>query len=99
MRHHQESAARCGDDVERKLHEIVGRGFVEVAGGLIRQQEARTNGERPPDGGALLLAAGKLLGIALQEIFQPEAMDQLLLPNRVEAAGEARLRVSKTPAG
>ena len=92
LRHHQESAARRGDDVERKLHEVVGSCFVEVAGGLIRQQETRTNGERPPDGGALLLAAGKLFGIALQKIFQPEAMDQLLLPDRIKAAGEARLK-------
>ena len=66
-------------------------GLVEVAGGLVGEDEAGAGGERPADRHALLLAAGELLGVAGEEVGEAEAGGELGLPGGVEAAGEAGL--------
>ena len=55
------------DELEEERHDRVAGGLVEVAGGLVGEDQAGAGGERPADGDALLLAAGELLGVAREE--------------------------------
>ena len=59
--------------------------------GSSARMRPRAGGERPADRHALLLAAGELLGVAVEEGGEAEAVGELGLPGGVEAAGEAGL--------
>src|ERR1700721_2332345 len=69
--HHQKAAAGLRDEVAGKRQHVVGGGFIEIAGGLVRKQEQRLDRQRPPDCDPLLLAAGQLFGIAGEEAAPP----------------------------
>ncbi len=51
-------------------HDFVAGGAVKVAGGFVRQNDGGLLGERPGDGDALLLPAGKLVGPVMGPIHQ-----------------------------
>ena len=53
---------------------------VQRAGGLVGQNDRRIPGQRPGDGHALLLAAGKLAGLVFQLIAQPHLLQCLAGP-------------------
>ena len=74
MCHHQKGASARGDEFERQLHHSVARSFVKIAGRLVREQQTRPRGQRPANGDSLLLAAGKLFGIARGEIARPRRL-------------------------
>ncbi len=64
MGDHQERGIRFHLQCQHEVQHRVARGFVEIAGGLVGEDQFRACRERPADGDALLLAAGELLGIA-----------------------------------
>ena len=70
---------------------LIRRRLVEIAGGLVGEQQQRLYRQRAADRDPLLLAAGQLLGIALQQIAEPEPLHQLGMPGGIVAAGDARL--------
>ncbi len=90
--HHQEAAAGSCHEVAVKRQNVVGGGLVEIAGRFVRQQQQRLDRERAPDRDPLLLAAGQLFGIALQQRTEPEPIDQFGLPGRIKPSGNARLK-------
>ena len=55
----------------------VGGAHVEIAGRLVGQEDARRVGDRPGNGDALLLAAGKLRRPVHQPLLEPEIGQQL----------------------
>jgi hypothetical protein len=65
---HQESASGSRDQIAGKAENVIRRGLVEVSGGLIGQQQNRFHRQRAADGDALLLTAGQLFRIALEQI-------------------------------
>src|SRR4051812_31725362 len=50
---------------------------VEVAGGLVGEEEARRVAERSRDCDALLLATRELIGKVMQAVAEPDAREQL----------------------
>ena len=50
---------------------------VEVAGGLVGEEELRAVGERPRDGDALLLAAGELGRAMLEAVAEADGFEEL----------------------
>jgi hypothetical protein len=59
VRHEQDRRAHLVDLLEQ-VHHLARHERIQVAGGLIRQQERRVAGDRPRDRDALLLATGQL---------------------------------------
>ena len=57
VRHHQETAAGARDEIARQRQHIVGGGFVQIAGRLVREQQQWFRRQRPADRDPLLLAA------------------------------------------
>jgi len=57
VRHHQEAAAGARHEVARQRQHVLGGGFIEVAGRLVRQQQRGLCRQRPADRDPLLLAA------------------------------------------
>ncbi len=87
----EEAGAGGGDEVEEEGDDGVAGGLVEVAGGLVGEDEAGAGRKGAADGDALLLAAGELFGVAGEEGGEAEAVGELGLPGGVEAVGEAGL--------
>ena len=67
---------QLGEDV----HDVLAAFGVERAGGFIGKDDAAAVHERPGDGNALLLAAGKLVGLVLQLVRQAQIREQGLGP-------------------
>ena len=65
-----------GEDV----HDVLAAFGVERAGGFVGKDDAAAVHERPGDGNALLLAAGKLVGLVLQLVRQAQIREQGLGP-------------------
>src|SRR5450631_4746021 len=65
--HHQETTPASRDQIARQRKNVIGRRFVEVAGGLVGQKQKRLCRQRTADRDPLLLAAGQLLGVTAQE--------------------------------
>ena len=62
---------------------------VEVAGGLVGEDDLRPAGEGPGHGDALLLAAGELARAVLQAVAEADGVDDLVEPRLVGlAAGQ-----------
>src|ERR1700684_496575 len=68
-----------------------------MAGGLVRKQEQRLDRQRPADCDPLLLAAGQLFGIAVEEAGQSQPFRKLVLPSWVVASGNAGLESQIVP--
>ena len=71
-------------------HRVAGR-LVEAAGRLVGEDQPRPGGERPADRHPLLLAAGELLGVAVEQAREPEPVGERREAARVVPAGEPRL--------
>ena len=77
MRHHDHDGVLTPVKIEQKRCDSVRGGAVEVAGGLVAQQEPRGPNERPRDGDALAFAAGQLARLMVDAIGQPDGFDQI----------------------
>ena len=73
----QGAQALLRDEAEEFGVDAGGRFGVEVAGGLVGQQQQRAVGERAGDGDALLFAARKLRRAVLQARFEAHAGEQV----------------------
>ena len=62
--------------VTQQVDDRGSRGGVEVAGGLVGQQEGRGTDDRAGDGDALLLAAGELARPVVGAVCQPDALQR-----------------------
>ena len=89
VRDHQEAATGTRHQIARQPQHLVGSVLVQIAGRLVGEQQQRLRRQRAADRDALLLAAGQLLGIAFQELLEPKALDQFIMPGRIVAAGDA----------
>jgi hypothetical protein len=63
------------------------RGGVEVAGGLVGEDERRPVGERPRDRHALLLAAREVASAVVHAVGQADGAEDVLAPGAHGAAG------------
>ena len=73
---HDDRGARAIDALE-ELHDALGRRRVEIAGGLVRDEDGRLVDEGACDGDALLLATGQLIGHALFLAFEADELEHL----------------------
>jgi hypothetical protein len=65
---------------------------VERRGDLVEEHDLGRHGEGPHDGGALLLAAGKLVGVVVHPVGKAEACEQ-----RLDPRSQFRLRFAQDP--
>ena len=68
---------RGADDGDQGLEDAAGGVRVEVAGGLVGEQQARRIGDRAGDGDALLLAAGEFAGAMIEALAEAEEGQEL----------------------
>jgi hypothetical protein len=72
----QGGEAGIADEVQQHAEDLVGGMLVEVAGGLVGQQQLRLVGERAGDGDALLLAARELRRPVRRALGQADEAEQ-----------------------
>ena len=71
VRHEDQGHAQLPVQAEEKFHDLAGIFAVEVAGGLIREQDGRAVGEAAGDGDALSFAAGEFGGKCFSRCSKP----------------------------
>ena len=74
MRHHEKCAAVFLLELVEKAKDLLSGGGVEIARGLIAQQQGRTKDQRARDGDSLALSAGEFIGTVRCPFFQPYAL-------------------------
>ena len=74
----EHDGAPLGSGVAQQAEHDLRRSRVQVAGGLVGQQDGRVAHQRPGDGEALLLAAGQLVRPTGRGVGQAEACNELL---------------------
>ena len=79
VRHHDDGDALFVEFLEH-AHDLDARLRIEIAGGLVCQQQRGLIHERPSDGYALLLSARKLTGKMIRTIRQPDELERLQRP-------------------
>ena len=68
-------------------HDFVAGGGIEVAGGLVGQQDRGVVHQRAGHGHALPLAAGKLVGLVVHALLQIHLLQRLSWPCSMRSAG------------
>src|ERR1700687_2602338 len=81
--HHQEAAAGSLNQIAREREKVIRRRLVEIAGGLVGEKKQRFCRQRAADRDPLLLAAGQLLGITMQQIAEPEPLHEFGMPGGI----------------
>ncbi len=76
MRHQHERGPFALVERDQQFKNMLAILRVEVTGGLVGQQNGRTNHERAGERDALLLTAGKLDGIVIAAIEQTNAFEE-----------------------
>src|SRR6185312_10054516 len=89
--HHQEAAPASRNEVARQRQNLIRRRLIETSGRFVGEKEQRLHGQSAADRDPLLLAAGQLLGIAVQQATESEPLDEFGMPGQVVAAGNAGL--------
>ena len=95
--YHQKAAAGLRDQIAGERENVICGRLIEIAGGFVGEQKQRPDRQRAADRDPLLLAAGQLLGIAVQKAAEPQSFHQLGMPGRIVAAGDARLERQVIP--
>ena len=72
--HRRAGLGEAADGEEHLLDEL----RIERRGHLVEEEQARLHGERPGDGDALLLAAGKRRGIVVAPLGEADAVEPVL---------------------
>src|SRR5580700_706578 len=67
---HDDRLPQLGDGVLKKVEEIRARAGVEVAGGLVGEDDLRPARECPRRGDALLLSSGELIGTVFEAVAE-----------------------------
>src|SRR5487761_436585 len=86
---HQEAAATSRDEVARQRQNLVRRRLIEISGGLVGEKQPRLYRQGAADRQPLLLAAGQLFGIALQQAAESQPLDEFGMPCGIVTAGNA----------
>lgn len=76
MGHHHKAGAGLAVEAHHQLEHLEGRVTVQVAGGLIRQQQGRTGHQGSGYRSALALATGELWRTMVQAVAQPHRLQQ-----------------------
>ena len=76
VRDHDHGVAGARELVEQR-HDLLRRGRVEVAGGLVGEQDRRTVDQRARDGDALALPARELVGMVAHAVLEADALERL----------------------
>src|SRR5574338_780671 len=79
VRHHDHRLS-LGMQLAEDRHDLGARGAVEVAGGLVRQQDAGPVHQRPGDGHALALPARELVGAVVHPVPESHPGQRRLRP-------------------
>ncbi len=74
---HDQHGDALGIQLLEEQHDLFARAGVQVAGGLVRQQNGRAHHQGPRDRHPLLLAAGQLGGPVVHAILQPHPRQRL----------------------
>ena len=82
VRHHDDRALPLGGHLLEQAGDLVGGLAVEVAGGLVGQDELGLGHERAGDRDALLLPAGQLVGPAPQALAEADLLEPARAPSR-----------------
>ena len=80
MGDHDDALAEFVDGAAQQVHDLGGRVRVEVAGGLVGDDDGGATHEGAGDGDALLLAAGHLGGAVAQAIRDAQGVDDEVEP-------------------
>src|SRR5580693_10192888 len=83
MGHHDNRLAEIGHRAPQEREQVRGGVRVEVAGGLVGEDEVRLVDQRPRARHALLLAAGQLIRAVGQPVADTQLLDQVTKPLRV----------------
>ena len=90
MGDHHDGLAELADGLAHEREDLGAGAGVEVAGGLVGEDDLGPAGERPGHGDPLLLAAGELARAVLQAVAEADGVDDVVEPRAVGlAAGEA----------
>ena len=76
VRHHDERGA-VGIEASEEVEDLLAGGRVELAGGLVGEEDRRPVGERAGDRHPLHLAAGELRRPVLRAVSEPDVREQL----------------------
>ena len=89
VRDEHERRAAPGVHSQQDVDDVLPVGRVEIAGGLVREEQARLVGQRAGDGHALLLSAGELRRVMMPAPGQSDLVEQGLRPwSRLANAGQ-----------
>src|SRR5688572_291812 len=78
MRDQKERRAALAIELEHEIDDLIAGRRVEIAGRLVGQKERGPRDKSPRDCHALLLAAGKLLGIMPEALGEADALEHRL---------------------
>src|ERR687887_221982 len=78
VRHDDRRDPEAMVQLDEELVDALARRLVEVARGLVRQQQARLEDQRPCERDALLLAARKLARLVVEPVAEPDDLQHLL---------------------
>ena len=78
VRHHDNSQVVLAVQGAQERHDLGARLGIEIAGGLIGQQQRRSIYQRASDGDALLLATGKLCRAMFEAVIEPHALQRFV---------------------
>ena len=95
MRDDDDGETLAAVELAEHVHDFDRGGGVEVAGGLVGEQDARVVDEGARDGDALLLAAGELRGGVVHALFEADEADELERAAADLGVGQRRVVVGR----
>ena len=78
VRHHDDRLADFAVETLEQLQDLLGRRAIEVAGGLVGDDQRRIADQRAGDRDALLLAAGELVRVVLHAVGETDERERRL---------------------
>ena len=76
VRHHDDGLLELPVEPLEQVEDLVGRLAVEVAGGLVGEQQRRVGDDRARDRDALLLAARELARVVVEAVAEPDDLER-----------------------
>ena len=78
--HQHEGGALLPVDLEQQVDDMGAGGGIQIAGGLVREQDRGLRGKGPGDGHPLLFTAGELVGIVVRALPQADPLQKFTGP-------------------
>ena len=89
--HEKQRSPLAAVEIEQHFEDMTAIGAVEVAGGLVRQDEGRSANESPCDRHPLLLAAGKLDRVVVEAIRKADTFQKFSSARRTLMAVDPKV--------